>query len=232
MKEILKYSWGALYTDLISFSVALVGLIISIWKGKQNPRLKPLFFFFLAYVLDLFICRLTYQNRALFNRYDLINLYIDSIDTVIEFLAFFFLLKNHIASVKIKRALNPLFPFFLISICTYYIFYTVAHPEIDEFFKQNIFTLQAVCLVTACILYYIDLFNRKPVLNLTALPSFWAITGLSFFMLCTLPFSVLGFYLLKTNYALYRQLFSIFNIFYCILFLMIIKAYLCKPSID
>lgn len=228
MEELLKYSWDAFYTDLISFSLAFVGLIISIWRSKQNPKLKPLIFFFLGYVLDIFINRFTYKNKNWFPQSYTINIFTDFIDTIVEFLAFFFLIRNHIVRIKIKKAVNPLLPVFLSLVFICLIYYKISGKGFRHHFLQTTYIIQAILLIIACILYYIDLFKNEPKLNLTALPSFWAITGLSFFMLCTLPYSVFSMYLIKADFVLYNNLFSIFDIFYCLLFLMIIKAYLCR----
>lgn len=230
MENILKYSQDMFYTDLISFSLSVIGLVISLWKHRQNPQLTPLIFFFSGYVLDLFFNFYILQNPRVFYRLRILSDYIDFLDTIVEFLAFFYLIKNHIISNKIKTHLNPLLPVFIGSVFIYFVYYKSSHSEIDQYFLQFTYTIQAPFLVIACVLYFIDLFTKEPKLDLSALPSFWAITGLAFFMLCTLPFSILGLYLIKTNYNLNFHLFSIFNIFYCLLFIMIIKAYLCKPS--
>lgn len=230
MKEILKFWYGPFYTDLISFLVALAGLIISIWKRAKNRKLNPLIFFFLAYILDLLFARIIFQDKVLFIQYNYLGTYADFFDTIIEFFAFFFLIKNHIVNIRIKKNLNSLLPIFLSLVILYFIYYRITRVKIDQYFLQNIFTIQALFLSIACVLYYIDLYKKESKLNLTVLPSFWAITGLSFFMVCTLPYSILGSYLMQTDFRSYFQLFSIFNIFYCILFLMIMKAYFCRPQ--
>jgi len=230
MKEILKYSHEMLYTDLVSFSVAVIGLLVSVWKRNQNRQLTPLFFFFLGYVFDFLFSFFIHQNATLLNRYRILSNYIGFFYTIVEFLAFFFLIKNHLTSDKIKSFLKPLLPVFVGPIFIYFIYYKISRTEIDQYFLQFTYTIQAPVLVFACVLYFMELFTKEPKLDLSSLPSFWAVTGLAFFMLCTLPFSILGLYLIKTNYNLIFQLFSIVNISYCLLFMMIIKAYLCKPS--
>jgi hypothetical protein len=230
MKQLAKYLYTSFYTDLICSLIAVIGLIISIRKRKQYPQLNPLIFFFASYVLLGLINYFIIATKTVLHLKYTIFRYSDFIDTIIEFIAFFFIIKNHIISSKIKKALNPLLVFFTSSIFLYFIYYKSNYAEIDQYFLQAIFTVQASFLIIACILYYMDLFRKEPDLNLANQPSFWVITGVFFFMLCTLPFSLFCSYLFKTNYYLYAQLFSIFNIFYCILFLMIIKAYFCKPE--
>ena len=116
---------------------------------------------------------------------------------------------------------------FYLSTTILFIFYTMTKHHLVVLSLTNLFTIQAVSLLIICISYYIKIFKDAPDLILLNEPSFWIITGLTFFMLSTLPFSLISPYLIR-NTVLYRNLFSIFFIFYCILFLMIIRAFLCR----
>jgi len=229
MKEILKYSNDAFYTDVFSFSVALSGLIISIWKRKVNAKLGPMFFLFLVYLLVTFTNQVIIEGTSLYYRYKYIEYYNDFLDTIVEFLAFFFLIKNHLADNNIKKALNPLLTGFISLVIIYFAYYRINHGKIGQHFMQTVFTIPVLFLAASCSAYYIDIFRRTRDRNLAEQPSFWVVTGLAFFMINTLPFSIAGQYLVKASHYLYDKLFSIFDIFYCLLFLTVIKAYLCKP---
>ena len=227
----LEFLEGLYYTGAASTILAVSGLIISLWKKHRHPKLLPLIFFFGGYILDQLIISLIHGINIESHLRRNIHAYTDSFDTVIEFLALFFVIRNSINSDKIRKGLSILLPVFISSIIIFFIYYRmIGHQEIDQYFLQTIFTIQAFILCVACIFYYKDLFKTEPKLDLTRQPSFWAVTGLAFFMLCTFPFSIWGLYLVKANRELYNQLYSLFNIFYCILFLMIIKAYFCKQE--
>lgn len=230
MKDLLKYWENGYYTVLVSFLLAVIGLLVSIFKRKQNKKLKPLLFFFLGFVVIELIYFYDMAANISQPLRNYLFYYPDFIDTIVEFLAFFYVIKNYIEDRRVKKRLTPLQPVFIGVLLIYFTYYTIIHKEIDQYFLQMIFTIQACFLITACILYYIDLFRKDPKLNLTADPSFWVVTGLAFFVICTLPFSFLGLYLTKLNYRLYVRLFIIFEVFYWILFSMVIKAYLCKPT--
>jgi hypothetical protein len=180
MKELLKHWENVWYGDLITFLVAIIGLSISIWKHNQNPKLSPLFFFFLGYVLNQFIVFFNISINLRYPAKEIIRCYVDTMDTIVEFLAFFFLIKNHITNVRIKKMLNSLLPIFLISIFAYFIYYLSFHRTVNQYFLQVAFTIQAFLLIIVSTLYYIDLFKKEPKVNLTSQPSFWAVTGLSF----------------------------------------------------
>ena len=88
---------------------------------------------------------------------------------------------------------------------------------------------QAIVLLIPCVIYFVEIF-RSTNINLIKEPSFWIITGLSFFMLSTLPVSFL-FYYIVDNHELTYVLSSIFNLFYILLFIMITRGHLCKKEI-
>lgn len=108
----------------------------------------------------------------------------------------------------------------------FYAFYKLKQSSI-----YILFTIQAIGLIIGSIFYYIDIFRSPSVSNLKKQPLFLTIMGISFFMLCTLPYSIAVNSLKESNPFITQYLFSIFYIFYCFLFLMIIKALLCKPVI-
>jgi hypothetical protein len=230
-KEFLAYWETDYYSGAVSFLLAVTGVVVSL-KKRQNPKLKPLIFFFLAYVLIGIIRSI---NRGIELDKPLrikITIYLDFVDTIVEFFAFYLVIKSYVVSVRIRKRLKP-FPFlFLASITIYFLYYLITHGKVDQYFLQAIFTIQAFLLITGCIFYYVDIFTTEPKLKLTHDPSFWVVTGVAFFMLCTMPFSIFGMYLVKFDFRLYIQLFTLYEVFYWILFLMIIRAYFCKSAVS
>jgi hypothetical protein len=227
-KEFLTYWKTDFYSIAISFALAVIGLIVSL-KRKQHYKLRPLIFFFLSYVL-MEIIRSAIRGVPMYKILrEQVRVYLDLVDTIVEFFTLFIVIKNYVISSRIREVLKLLPLVFMVLITAFFLHYEIGHGNPDQYFLQTIFTIQASLLIVACVLYYIDIFTREPKLKLTDDPSFWVATGVVFFMLCTLPFSILGMYLVKTNFNLYVQLFAIFEVFYWILFLMIIKAYFCRP---
>jgi hypothetical protein len=228
MKKFLEFWQTDFYTVAISFLLAVIGLIISL-RRRQNHKLRPLIFFFLGYVL---LEVLQSVNRAMQLYRPLrvqISIYLDFADTIIEFFSLYLVIRNFVINARIIKILKTLPFVFAVSMAFYFFYYKITYEKLDQYFLQTIFTIQACLLIVASSCYYIDIFTKVPKSKLSDDPSFWVVTGVAFFMLCTLPFSILGLYLIKTNLHLYLQLFIIFEIFYWILFLMIIKAYFCNP---
>lgn len=229
MERILEYFSYPYYTSAVALLLAIVGLIITIGKRSKTLKLKPLSLFFIAYLfgqlIALILQYITPKKGTFFSQ---IFYYSDFAVTVIEFLVFYVYIKSNIYSPQRKKMANPLGKIFLLYSLCYFGFYLYSYEEFDQYFLQSFFTTENIFLIGACTLYYLDVFSNLSISNLLEQPSFWVITGICFFSLCTLPFSFWGEYLLNTHLVLYRQLFAIYEIFYCILFLMIIKACYAK----
>lgn len=103
------------------------------------------------------------------------------------------------------------------------------YQNISENTQSKVYTVEAVILLLLCSFYYFELFRKKPSVNLKNEPAFWISTGLLFFMACTLPFSFLDNYIAYYYPHLHRVLYPIFDVFYILLFAMLIKACLCRP---
>jgi len=156
--------------------------------------------------------------------------YLDYFFTLIEILIFsdFYLqlIKNPL-SKKLVVILNVFFGIFFI----YMMFNDKRFSfGISDSTQSKVYTIEGAILLIVCLFYFLELFKKPHNLNLKNEPVFWISTGLLLFFTCTLPFSVLENYM-SQNYPEFNiPLYSIFYVFYILLFLMIIRAYLCKPK--
>lgn len=125
MDELLKYWESRFYTGIISFLLAGFGFFISIRRYKHNPKLKPLSIFFLAYFLDVLISYYVVAAKWDIHLGDEIVGYVDSIDTIIEFSALFFVIRSSVVNGKMRKILSPLLSIFLITILIYFIYYRI-----------------------------------------------------------------------------------------------------------
>lgn len=218
------------FTSFIFLLISIIGFTVAIINRKKHTQLKYFPYYFLAHILanisfsvhDAYFSEST-LHLTLLN----FNTYIDYSLTLLEFTIFIFLFeKNILQKSQVLKAIKLLFLalsiFFLILDLIRYRFLSQSTLHI-------VFTLQASFLIIACIIYYLQIFKLPPNINLREDPFFWIATGLLFFMICTLPLSLVINYVRNSSLLLYGQLFSIFYIFYCLLFLMIINAFLCKP---
>lgn len=230
MDDIIQFWSRGYFTQAISLFISIIAFLVAINKRKKNSQHNLLILFLSSYIVCQIVAIIDVSINHNGNRPEIRFLFflLDFSITIIELVVFTVLIRIFILNEKMKIVLRYLpIIFFTFLIATFII---KANFNFSQPFIQQVFTIQAFFLIIPCIFYYIDLFNREPSLELLNEPSFWIVTGLSFFMVCTLPFSIFGEYIMRSNYKLYLELFSIFNIFYCLLFVMIIRSYLCKPQ--
>jgi hypothetical protein len=234
MDLIIKYLRGSFYTQIIAFVCSIIGFLISIARRKQSPNYLNVFtFYFLSYIILDFIviCSPIVYSYKILNKFKVLNnisIIIDLLFTVIEFLTFIiFFIKILDKSIN-KLIVKTINYVFLVSIFVIYTFEFISLPQLKLSTLQNLYSFQAICLLIPCFLYYLEIFKAEPILILTNDPKFWIVTGLSFFMICTFPFSLFTNYFKAKNPLLYNYMYSIFYIFYALLFIMISRSYLCK----
>ncbi len=90
------------------------------------------------------------------------------------------------------------------------------------------FSISNLGLTIFCIIYYYQLFNNIPIIDLRKEPSFWIVTGVFFCMSMFIPISATRDYLkLKIGDAAQNFLYSILVFCYIVMHLFFVKAYLC-----
>lgn len=231
MELLLKNLKESYFTDGIAFLLAITGLIISIRGTKIHHKMNLFILYFFSYILlklsFYFEDFISYSFYINFWR-DLTS-YLDFLFTILEYFIFSIYFNRIFFSLKDRRINLIISIVFLIIAIAILIFDLMRFAMLRTQAIQNLFSVQALCLLVPCCLYYMQLFKRNIEVNLINESSFWVITGLSFFMLCTLPFSLIMTHIMNSNPALFFNLFSIFLIFYILLFSMIIRAFFCKP---
>ena len=116
--------------------------------------------------------------------------------------------------------------FFLLLL--YFLFtYDLAQP------MYHAFSITNFGLIVLCVIYYYQLFNNIPTLNLLKEPSFWIITGIFFGMSINVPLSAIISYLDKRISVSTFMIFgNIFIISYGIMHLFFIKAIICAVKMN
>lgn len=94
---------------------------------------------------------------------------------------------------------------------------------------NKVFASASFGLTVFCLLYFYQLFNNAPLLNLLREPSFWIVTGVFFAMSLCIPFAVFIDYLRSNLPTEYYIIFSNLLMFcYTIMHLFFIKAFICS----
>ena len=120
-------------------------------------------------------------------------------------------------------------------IVTYFIFFiflTVLGNLYNRLmsFKSEIYVVQSLIIITYCVFYYINIFTNVSRLILKKEATFWITTGVFCMLLGILPFSIAENYLMTSYRNSWIILSSIYNLFYILNFIMLIKASLCNPT--
>ena len=233
MKEIYQHWKDCFFTEAVLVGVLILTLIISLKNRKRHNTLR-FFPIYTVCLLTVFISGyIVIYSPKLYSysvtTFNFIN-YIDYLFILIELSIFlhFFL------SIVENRIIRRILIFLTVMFIPYY-FIESYHDKyfprsISETTQSRVYTIESLILLLPCFAYFYELFKKPPVLNLKKEPAFWIVTGWSFFATCTLPYSLLENYLRKSHSSLMTELYSVFYIFYILLFIMIIKAYSCKKE--
>lgn len=220
------------YTDAALFVTLIVTLLIVSRKRKKIPELKLIrvyLILFIALTLSSYYSILVNGNNYQTKVYESI-LPQEYIVAIVEYSTFVF----YGLSISKIRSHRIAFRWLGVCVPTIFAIAFVASFFGDLVYKyivlHHLFLVEEVGLLISCTLYFLELFKRPPEEKLINSPSFWIFSGLTFYTLCTLPITVISPHLIDTQKELYIKMFSTVYLFYIILFVMIIKGFLCKEE--
>ena len=209
--------------------VAIVSIIISL-RNRKKFKILDWFPIYLISFLVAFLANDMLYVLSLRPFFIPCSQYADYIFTLLELLVFSNLYYRIINNQSVKNTIlitNMVF-------FAYFIYMAVLDVDfpngISELTQSNVYTVEAVLLLLMCLTYFFQVFRSLPYSDIKNEPIFWISAGLLFFVTCTLPHSLLENYIFKNYHSYSFSLYAIFYIFYILLFLMIIRAYSCKPK--
>ncbi len=233
MQELKELWYNSLFSDLMVTIILFVACYLSITNRNRHPeyRFFPIYFFsFLLLELTFYSAYFFIEGSPTFDKLDKMTYYFDILVTFIELLTFMYffhsILKNK-KSRKITVWLTLIFIFISSSLIVKDLF---QRGKLYYGSSTTIYILECICFITSCVFYYKELFTGLPKVNLFQEPNFWTVSGIAFFSTCTLPITFTLNYFQKNDYLTYQTIFIVINVFYILLFLMIIKSYLCKVA--
>src|SRR5262249_37398153 len=100
-----------------------------------------------------------------------------------------------------------------------------------EFFSVTYSTLDSISLIIVSLFYFYELFHQPNLIQIKNQPAFWIITAILFYASCSFPIFLFQFFLFDKMPQYYNAVFSINYFLYCLVYLIFIKAYLCKKEI-
>jgi hypothetical protein len=154
--------------------------------------------------------------------------------STIEFCFFFFIIHEIIVSEKVKR------------IIVYIIFLFVIFAFINIFlFQKKVgfntvnFITGSLIIVSLCIYYFMELFQKSDVPSLSKLPAFWIVSGLLFNNVISFPQYALSSFMVtmtRANHNYYHILFdnmgAINNITVLLTSILYSIGFLCRVQIN
>jgi len=198
---------------------ALITLIFSLrhYSRHRAFRIIPYYLgcFFLQTILD-FNRYLSPRDRAAISL-DLIG---NTAFTIFEFCVFSLLILRYIEgygrrlAIKVNAVLFFIAAFFL---------YLHAFPKIPIY---SLGQLELIALVPPCVIYFFELFTTVNTKALKDRPSFWIVTGIAYMDVCSFTLNLSFEYLGRFGDGAY----ALGSLLYCILFVLIMRAYKCSPA--
>src|SRR4051812_10455235 len=188
MEKFVRFLSQSYYTDFIHFLVCITGLIVSIKLQHKHRALKVFRYYFAAFILlklaNWYLVSLTFSRTDF-----ILSDHLDYLFTLFEYACLAFFIKSQIQNPSQRNILSLIsVAFYIISASIYFphlVQNRLPDPELN-----TVFSVQAICLIISCGFYYIDVIKSAPK-KLTDEPSFWIVNGIVFFMLSTLPYSIL-----------------------------------------
>jgi hypothetical protein len=207
---------------MIIFSIA--ALVVGIKRYNRHRNLRILTWYIAVSLLtDLIACYVIANWPAgSFPRKMMIGITIGF--ALFEFIACNLFILRYIASPVRRRMIWICsLVFFAVMILDAFITYPLFY---DEYYTVP----EAVFLVVSCLVYFYELFLTRNLRPLTDQPAFWVVTGVLFLNACDIPLLVSANFM--GSAYLYFEAYSLNYILYSILFLLLIRAFLCPPEED
>jgi hypothetical protein len=144
---------------------------------------------------------------------------------VIEFNFYFFVLREILSGIKIRRIIL----FMMIFYTSFSLLMLYLQKKVE--FNPVNFTFGCLLAVVLCIYYFIELFQETEVRSLSRLPAFWIATAILFTNVCTFPMFALISFMKEVPGIIYNHLSTILIIISVLTSLLYSIGFLCRIKI-
>jgi len=199
--------------------VSLVALVISIKYYHRHRSLKIFTWYILSSLTE--DAAGTYHYLAGVDKVipAMIGGVVTNLFMLAEYIIFTYFMLTYISSVKRKWIIR-------ISSLLFFAIMAFLWIKFPKTIYMEFFSLESLFLVLPCLFYFYELFMKVQAEPLGSQPAFWIVTGILFLNACSIPLSLTIGMMGKYDDAAY----SLNYILYILLFILIIRAYLCKPE--
>jgi len=227
-------SWeSTFYTDVILYVVLFATLFVSISRRKYFPQLRlfPLYLVFFILLTTSSYIRTSLETTPYISIMPFrVIISQEYFVALLEYFVFSIFIMKILYTSHFKRIVQASIAVTTIAFTLGYIFTFNVSSHAKYVMLHYLYLVESALLLLGVVFYYIELFKFSPQSNLLKNPQFWVTSGLTFYLLCTLPITIISPHLLGVDRGLYINMFSMIYTFYIILFLMIIKGYLCRRT--
>jgi hypothetical protein len=214
--EICAYT--LLFTSLFSF-------IIGLKHKKKHRELSHLFIYSIASFLQVLYYEIVYRFNFSGPKTESTGFSFSIfLFLIIELSCLYFFFYQIKSCTKLaKKTLKYVFVFCIILYNFLLIKFSffISHVE-------YIYFIQSLIILAPCLLYLYQLFVDPPTLNLSNEPSFWFFSGILIYFTLTLPLFFMIHYFESDTMRLMIDIINLLG--YSLIFLFLIRAYLCKPK--
>lgn len=218
-----------IYETSVAVSIASAAMATTfcyIYRNKHE-KLRFLFIYPLASILESFSMDLTYLNISYLNQ----NISIVINCSIMIFLAIeFFTLGIILFNYSNHRRSFSKIIFGIYSIA-YFVFFLISKQwSIDV---ERFYIIQSSLILAPALIFMYNLFNDDNIYELKDYPPFWICLGVILYSLCTFPITIAkDLFFLPKGSMKNLDLYSINNICYTLLFILLIKSVLCKTKMQ
>lgn len=222
MSSLIYFLSETYYLPLILLILCLITMVVGyINKCKfKHLQLFPLYALAAATQIVFFLTCIFFRAPT----FRLLGNYSTLIFALIELYIFYNSLFQIIKNKYFKQSMHVMQIIFI----SFGLFLCLNFPHSD-WVPASFNITNLVFLFLPCLFFFYEVFKTSASISLANQPSFWIVTGFSFMIVCTFPFYLLETYLIANMPNLYNQIYTLNYVFYCLIFLLICKAYLCKP---
>jgi hypothetical protein len=208
--------------DLIQLLMFLISLIL--FAQKPVPRYLKFFplYFFLLMIDDLVI---EYTSDHAIHNNILSNTW-----SILEFSFYFFVLRELIVSLKVKKRV-----LYIILVYAIFAIINLIFIQHNDLFNSVNSTIGTVITVVLCIYYFFELFQKTEAESVNRLPGFWVVSAILVSVVLTFPIFALISFMgslskanLKTSTIVFNHIEAIFNIISILTYILYSIAFICR----
>lgn len=229
LKKVLQDAETTFYVIYFVLFSQIVSIAISLYYLNREKYAK----LFFLYSFSAFLLMITNHILVLLPATQYIVESSNMIFSFIEYLVFFLFFRKLLSSELVKKIMTSFLVLYALLVAGFstYILYWKPAPHFIMKVSDFIISPELFFLACLCLVYYFELFRKKPLYDLKSSPSFWITTGLFIYCIVIVPFFLISDELLAIQKAFYYEAYTVHYFSFGCLFLAISRAFLFKKAL-